>query len=65
MSTFEILEDKLSSVKRFYAQTTAPFREVKRKIEAHEDPYIPSSRADEYDEPPFLSEWLEADESLR
>ena len=65
MGSFAILEQKLSFLKRFYAQTTAPFREIKRKIEAHEDPYIPSSREDEYDEPPFLSEWLEADESLR
>jgi len=64
MSNFAILEQKLSFLRDFYATTTASFREIKRKIEAHEEPYVPTW-SEEDDEPPFLSEWLDADESLR
>lgn len=65
MINFGILETKLAFLRTFYTQTTEPFREIKRKIERKEEPYIPVWSEYGYDEPPFLSEWLEADELLK
>jgi hypothetical protein len=61
------LRDKLRFIERHYAAASAPFRETKRKIEDHEEPFEPPSfdpENDNCDEPPFLAEWQEASESL-
>jgi len=49
----------------FYRLTTQAFREIKRKIDAGEEPYVARGDPEDYDEPPFLTEWQEADEGLR
>jgi len=56
------LDSRIAFIRQFYATASAPYVERKRKIEAHEEPFVPPYSED--DEPPFLEEWLEADESL-
>lgn len=47
----------------FYAEAAKPFREMRRKIEAHEPPFHdPPGYEDE--EPPFFSEWQDAGDAL-
>lgn len=65
MSDYEIMAYKLVSFRQFYDETTGVFVEVKRKIEAEEEPYVPRGDPESYSEPPFLTEWIEADEKLR
>jgi len=57
------LGERLSFIEQLYSNSSAPFIERKRKIEAGEEPFVPPYSEDS--EPPFLSEWLEADESLQ
>ena len=60
------LRDKLRFIERFYAKASEPFRETMRKIDVEEEPYVPPpydpDTGDE--EPYFLTEWQDADESL-
>jgi len=56
------LNSRIAFIRQFYGSASAPFLERKRKIEAGEDPFVPPYSED--GEPPFLDEWLEADESL-
>ena len=61
------LRDKLRFIERHYRAASEPFREKKRKIEAGEEPFAPPTLDPENppdSDPPFLGEWLEADESL-
>lgn len=46
----------------FYEKALSPFVEAKRLIEEQKPPYEPEYS--ESDEPPFLSEWLDADQSI-
>jgi hypothetical protein len=57
------LQSRIEFLGQLYRTSTAPYVERKRLIEAGEPPYEPPYSED--DEPPFLSEWLEADQSLR
>jgi hypothetical protein len=57
------LQSRIEFLGQLYRTSTAPYVERKRLIEAGEPPYEPPYS--EHDEPPFLSEWLEADQSLR
>jgi hypothetical protein len=63
MSSFEILEGNLRFLRNFYETTTLPFLEIKRKTEVGEPPYVPTRPPE--DEPPFLAEWLDANDALR
>ena len=56
------LRARIAFIRRFYDTAAEPFVETKRKIEAQEPPFVPGCSEDE--EPPFLAEWQEADESL-
>jgi hypothetical protein len=56
------LDCRIAFIRQFYATASKPYVERKRKIEAHEMPFFPPYSED--GEPPFLDEWLEADESL-
>lgn len=56
------LFQRLQFIKQFYRNSAAPFVERKRRIEAEEEPFVPPYSED--GEPPFLAEWVEADESL-
>lgn len=57
------LEQRLLFVKQLYINSSTPFAEKKRLIEAGEEPYVPPYSED--GEPPFIAEWLEAEESLQ
>ena len=57
------LETRLTFIEHFYENAAHPFNERKRKIEAEQEPFVPAYSED--DEPPFLAEWLEADDSLQ
>jgi hypothetical protein len=57
------LKDRIIFIKQFYEAASPPFTEKKRKIEAEEEPFVPPYSED--GEPPFLNEWIEADESLQ
>ncbi|MCC5884776.1 MAG: hypothetical protein JJU25_19325 [Halomonas sp.] len=46
----------------FYEKAVFPFVEAKRLIEEQKPPYEPEYS--ESDEPPFLSEWLDADQAI-
>lgn len=56
------LTQRIAFIRQLYAVASAPYVERKRKIETGEDPFMPPYSED--GEPPFLEEWLEADESL-
>ncbi len=56
------LDRRIAFIRQFYATASEPYIERKRKIEAHEESFVPPYSED--GEPPFLDEWLEADESL-
>jgi hypothetical protein len=55
--------ERIAFIRQFYDAASYPFVEKKRKIEAEEEPFIPPYSED--GEPPFLDEWIEADESLQ
>jgi hypothetical protein len=57
------LGERLDFTEQLYVNSAAPFIERKRKIEAEEEPFVPPYSEDP--EPAFLSEWLEAEESLQ
>lgn len=56
-------EQRLAFIKQLYLNGSAPFDERKRKIENEEEPFIPPYSED--GEPPFISEWIEADASIQ
>jgi len=63
MDVLYFLKRRTAFLRSFYKQTSAPYVETKRKIEACEEPYAwPEGYEDS--EPPFLAEWQEADEAL-
>jgi hypothetical protein len=63
MDILYFLKERTRFIRSFYENASRPFRETMRKIEAHEEPFKPLY-ASEDSEPPFLQEWLEADEAL-
>lgn len=56
------LSQRIGFIRQLYGTASAPYVGRKRKIEAEEEPFVPPYSED--GEPPFLEEWLEADESL-
>jgi hypothetical protein len=59
------LNDRLDFIMRFYDQAAVPSETIKRKIEAHEDPYVPQCAPGDHDGPEYLSEWVETDNCLQ
>lgn len=57
------LRGRIVFIRQFYDAASVPFLERKRKIKAGEEPYVPPYS--DYGEPPFITEWIEADESLQ
>ena len=59
-------KDKLRFIERFYLSASAPFVETKRKIDTGEAPFEPPPFDPDYDDtdPPFLSEWSDAEDSV-
>jgi hypothetical protein len=62
MDVLFFLQVRTKFTRAFYKEALFPFQEIKRKIEAREDPFVPLY--DEDGEPPFLEEWLTADDSI-
>jgi hypothetical protein len=56
------LNERIEFIRQLYRTASASYVERKRKIEADEEPFVPPCSED--GEPPFLEEWIEADESL-
>ena len=54
---------RLEFIRQLYQNSAEPFHHRKRLIEEKAEPFVPSYSEDS--EPPFLSEWLEADASIR
>jgi len=50
-------------IRRFYDEAVKPFLETQRLIEAREEPYVPPYSED--GEPPFLTEWIDADTCIQ
>jgi hypothetical protein len=63
MDVHAFLTNRLQFLRQLYQTTSAPYTARKAQIESGEPPYSPPFYEDS--EPPFLSEWLEADQSLR
>ena len=63
MDVFGLLKLRLDFIKQLHQRSCAPFAEIKQQIEDEVPPYEPPYSED--GEPPFLAEWLEADESLQ
>lgn len=57
------LNRRIAFIRQFYVTASEAYIERKRKIEAEEEPFIPPYSED--GEPPFLEEWVEAEESLQ
>lgn len=53
---------RVDFILKFYEKALFPFVETKRLIEEQKPPYEPEYS--ESDEPPFFSEWLDADQSI-
>lgn len=56
------LKDRIKFIRYFYDTATAPFTKTMNDIENGVEPYIPPFGED--DEPPFLTEWLDAKSGL-
>lgn len=63
MDLLYFLKARTAFVRHFYSVSSAPFKETKRKIECGETPF--ESRLAKYEgEPPFTTEWIEAERCL-
>lgn len=60
MDVLFFLKERTRLIRQYYVHAASPFNEIIRKIEAGEEPFVPPYSED--GEPPFLSEWIEADE---
>lgn len=63
MDARHFLGQRLAFIEQLYVNGATPFIERKRKVEAKEEPFTPPYSEDL--EPTFISEWLEAEESLQ
>jgi hypothetical protein len=57
------LKRRTAFIRQLYVAATREYVECQRKIEAKEEPFVPPYSED--GEPPFLEEWVEADDSLQ
>jgi hypothetical protein len=64
MNVRYFLGKRLTFLRQLYSTSCAPYIELKRAIEAEEEPYTPKYY-DDSGEPQYLNEWLEADESIQ
>src|SRR4051812_38441845 len=63
MKVLYYFKERTQFIRRHYETASEPFREIKRKIEAGEAPFVQDPEGRE-DEPPFLKEWQQAERSL-
>lgn len=64
MDTVNLLKDRTRFIRRLYDGATEAFVERKRRIDANEEPYRVTGTPEEGAEPPFLYEWIAAEESI-
>jgi hypothetical protein len=64
MNLLNFLKDRTAFLRHFYNVASAPFVETKDKIKRGETPFEPHFAKYE-DEPPFTTEWIEAEECLK
>src|SRR5579863_8061892 len=64
MDLHYFLDARLKFIEELYDTAVEPFEEIKRKIEAHEHPYVDTRNPEDYDEPAFILEWQQADDSV-
>ncbi|MBL0206523.1 MAG: hypothetical protein IPP84_00715 [Propionivibrio sp.] len=57
------LRQRTAFIRQLYVTTTREYVERQHKIKAEVEPFVPPYSED--GEPPFLEEWVEADESLQ
>jgi hypothetical protein len=57
------LDRRVQFIGQLYETASMPYAERKRKIEAGEEPFVPPCSEDT--DPPFLVDWLEAEESIQ
>lgn len=62
MDIYFFFDERIKFVRQLYQTASALYVERKRKIEAEEEPFVPPCSED--GEPPFLEEWIEAEDSL-
>lgn len=58
------LNERLKFIEQLYESAVAPFEEIKRKIDEGEPPYVDYRDPEYADEPAFLSEWEQANDSI-
>jgi hypothetical protein len=63
MDVLAFLKDRVAFIQTFYTTASGPFLATKRKIESGEPPFD-AHLAKYEDEPPFTTEWIEADRGL-
>ena len=64
MDLLHFLDRRLLFVQRLYDSAVLPFEEKIRKFEAGELPYVDQRNPEYVDEPAFLAEWEDADDSI-
>jgi hypothetical protein len=64
MDLLYFLTRRLQFVQSLYDSAISPFEEKIRKIEVGESPYVDLRNPEYADEPAFLTEWQEADDSI-
>jgi hypothetical protein len=62
MDVHYFFRSRIAFIRQLYENACNPFTERKRKIEAGEAPFEPPYSED--GEPPFVAEWIEAEDSL-
>jgi hypothetical protein len=64
MDLLYFFKTRLEFIEQLYDSVVIPFEEVKRKIDAGEAPYVDHRDPEYVDEPAFLEEWQQADDSI-
>ena len=63
MDVLAFLKERTRFIRYFYKTAGGPFRETMRRIDANEPPFDDPPYSED-GEPPYLEEWMEADEGL-
>ena len=63
MEVLFFLKERTKFIQHFYETAGEPFRETMRKIEADEPPFDNPPYSED-GEPPYLEEWIQAEEEL-
>jgi hypothetical protein len=64
MDCVNFLQERLQFILKLYDSASKPFRTTKAKIKEGAYPFVDTRNPEDADEPAFLTEWQEADNSL-